>query len=79
MACLLFSTVRINFMPQFIPGFAASKAFKSYLAASLCSVTRLLVSLWFTCERRLRAGVVNFVCYICRVIRGTVERFVPEA
>lgn len=39
MACLLFSTVKINFMPQFIPVFAASKAFKSYLAASLCSVT----------------------------------------
>lgn len=39
MACLLFSTVKINFMPQFIPVFAASKAFKSYLAALLCSVT----------------------------------------
>lgn len=41
MACLLFSTVKINFMPQFIPVFAASKAFKSYLAAWLCSVPRL--------------------------------------
>lgn len=41
MACLLFSTVKINFMPQFIPVFAASKAFKSYLAARLCSVPRL--------------------------------------
>lgn len=78
MACLLFSTVKINFMPQFIPVFAASKAFKSYLAAWLCSVARLLGSLWFTCERRLRADAVNFVCYICRLSWGTLECFVPE-
>lgn len=42
MACLLFSAVKINFMPQFIPVFAASEAFKSYLAAWRCFVTGCL-------------------------------------
>lgn len=73
MACLLFSAVKINFMPQFIPVSAVSEAFKSCLTASLCSATRLLGSLRFTCERRLPASVLNFACYSCCGTQGTAS------